>query len=412
MASFLKKLAPFLVMLGLLVASIVVSCATLSPAGNAVRISMNTGAGADGRVHTAEVFDRIDAVVAIDPADHSRRTALRPGDWRYDSATTEIMLERPCPFRNPVFHVEGWSTGPRRFMLGHGIDDEDLLVIVGDRLAIEGFDYTWNPAAGLLSFRRDLDLAQEKYLISFRTRDGGMSSLGDLDPGSDRTAYLQARHQAAQWKRLVASGSSFPFLEKVPGGGTPHVVMRPLTPEERGAWASLPVEVLKFRHGVSDRALGAETGFDVRLPRQVVLPSETARFADDRIIVERMSVDGTVVRRLCASCRFPSGGGDGSGSAAFDADLLEVTISASPFPPPDDRELPFRTGVSTVDLGAAVERISCWGIRTGEAAGAEAVLMDTWRWSVNGVYFEVTDDEAHRERDEAVIRGIIAWRKR
>lgn len=46
---------------------------------------------------------------------------------------------------------------------------------MGGRVAIQGFDYSWDATRATLTFRGDIDLEKEKYLIRFNTSQGSIS---------------------------------------------------------------------------------------------------------------------------------------------------------------------------------------------------------------------------------------------
>lgn len=138
---------PFLLMFILATGSVVLSCATAPSAKSASRedkLSINTAANLDGRLYTTWVFGEIRSVMIVDEGDRSRKIELKAEDYRYDPASTEITLLRALPFKNYFASIEGTESLPHTFVLNGIKDEEELMVIISDRLAIAGYDYAFD----------------------------------------------------------------------------------------------------------------------------------------------------------------------------------------------------------------------------------------------------------------------------
>jgi hypothetical protein len=386
--------------LALALGSVVVSCATdphvAHSAGKSESVDLNTGPDLRGRVFTTAVLSSIRSVIVFDSADRSRRVELREGQWKYDEESTELTFSEPLPFRESVVHVEGMSVRPNAFVLAGLKKGGDVFVVLGDRLAVEGLEYTLDGRT--LSFREDLDLEKEKYHIGFDTEDGS-SCFGNLVLSeNDRFAYLEAEHRGRSLKAWYASQKEFWFLAPPARvGDPPALVKRPPTPEERERMEGAVPAVLKLRMGVSDRKLSRELGFRVSLPKSVSGCDLWSAF------VEEDSLGGRLRTRLSVLYRNP--GREESDSASI------VTLYLSSSRPEreagGDQEFP--VSEDTLDLGASVLRKRQWGLYSSSLEEKPQVaLLSSYEWEGHGVYGSLDGNASDDAFFEAFIREWIA----
>jgi hypothetical protein len=115
--------------------------------------------------------------------------------------------------------VEGRPEEPSRFVLrDFQGSDEDLFVVVKDRVAIQNLDYMGDSSRFTLTFRGDIDLEKNRYMIRFDTPTGA-SSIDNWEPEYiDHLAYLDAPHNWQVFRRWYRSHETIYFLEGGAGG--------------------------------------------------------------------------------------------------------------------------------------------------------------------------------------------------
>ena len=276
--AYCKKILPFLLMLVLILGSVVVSCATspqyrYSGKNTGNYLTMNTDRTLSGDIYTYQIFSHIDKVIVFNRSNRAEKIELSKEDWAYDSSIGLLTLKRDVKYKDIIIHIAGSAEKPVRFYLpGFRGEPEDLFVVLGKRLAINGFDYTFNPGTRTLIFRDDLDPEKESYSISYETESGGVG-LGNWDPeDGDELAYLEAQHRREKLNRFYKSREEFYFFEAPAApGDKPELVLRTPTPEEISAMMNYPVKVMKFRFRVSDKLISKEAGFDVSTPEEITL---------------------------------------------------------------------------------------------------------------------------------------------
>lgn len=401
MKSIVRSTAPFLVMLVVALGSVVVSCTTLdrAGAGGGEPFYINTGMDAEGRVFTTQVLARIDRIILVDQADKSRRTEMKPGEWTYDPSTTEIVLARPSPYRNAAFHVEGRAEEPSRFVL-HDFQgcEEDIFIVVGRRAAIRDFDYSWDGSRTTLTFRGDLDLEKEKYMIRFDTSKGAYS-MGNWEPDDDdQLAYLEAQHRTQMIRRWYRSHDADYFLDpSTPKGDKPRLVLRPRTAEENREIENLPVTVMKNRHRATDEAVSKEVGFDVRTPKVMESGGGGPAIRSLGKTVVETSVSGRL--SWSVSDYYDVAGGV----------LLEMSGGPSEERGPVDER--FVIAHETIDMGLPVARTLLWGTQGDLYGEPDVVRLLEYAWQDHGVRFGMMVDEAEGGTAERMIRAIVAYRR-
>jgi|GEM_PF-1217289 len=408
---YLLSSIPFVAMLAIALGSVVFSCATSpSGGGRAKPFYINVGDDGLGRFHTVQAFAEVDEVTAIDLGDRSRRRVLSPGQWRYDSAAAELVLALPPPYARTVLHVEGTPERPARFVLANLDPGEEPLVAVSGRLAIEGFDYSFDRAASNIVFRDDFDPEAASYLISYRT-PFGINSIGESDPKNpDAYAYLEAKHYTDSFaERRRESGEDY-FLDPARFvDGKPAVVRRAFTEEERKA-AEAPIPVMKSRIKVSDRAISAEVGFDARTPKSISSGTRGKKFEAGGKFIEE-SAEGGRLRRVVSEFYSPAG-------AEAGADFLSLRFGPgeiSPVAREDERLVIERRNLEVDGISVLYERV--WGIRSdpspeaGPGAAPEPAAIASLSWKEKDLSFEVSSSDELRDWGESLARSLIAYRR-
>lgn len=390
--------------LAISVGSVVFSCATdpslsRGTAGE-LRVSTNTGLDSEGRIFTIESYSAVRSVVIIDAAARSRRTELAPGEWDYHRETTELVLRRALPYRKAIVHVEGTAERPRRFVLRGLPEGGDLFVIVAGRLAVRGFDYDLD--GELLTFRGDLDMENDGYLIRYQTPDG-TASLGNIDLGdADTIAYLEAEHDARFLREWYASRDEFYFLQAGPSpDAEPTLVLRRPTPEERRAMTETPTPVLKYRSGASSRKLSRELGFPVTLPPKV---GDYTLFATT---LQEVSARGTLSKSLFVLYRR-----EDLDPQAPEA-VIPLEVSRRDTSEPEGRDEGLKVSSSILDLGLSVTVDRVWGLKSSSLESPPTIaLLDLYAWSGGGTRYSVTGDADREELYRDFVRNFIGRRTR
>jgi len=376
---------------------VVLSCTTTQGNLASDRVAVNTGPDRDGRVYTTQVIDLVESVIALDLVDRSLRLELSASDWSYNPQTTELTVHRSVPFKNLAYHLEGQSQKPVRLILGQDWDSTEApLVLVADRIGVEGFDYSWDGATRGLTFRRDLDLEALTFQVSYRTLSGGSNTYGNHIAGPN-TDYLVAQREWAALKKRIETQAEFPFLEKTMAG-PPRVVLRPATAEEKRQMLGDSPEIVRPQAGKTDQAITTEVGFDARIPDRVVFSDKSFGASGVRMVVES-TVDGGLRRRVLTYFSFsdrPQG--------AEDPGVL-LTLFDGP-PPPLDQEFL----IETTNLAGGMTRTTAWAL---EGPQNTVRPVSTYRGESRGVSFEITcaADEDTRKRVEQLIQGILNHRK-
>ena len=397
------SLLPFLVALLFALGCVVVSCSTdprvARGPGTAEVRDLNTGAGPDGRVFTSEVFSSVRSVIVFDSDDRSRRVELKEGEWEYDRETTELTILKSVPFKDPLVHVEGVSCVPRTFVLTYYSSGGDVLVVLGDRAAVEGLEYTLS--GNRLTFREDLDIETLKYHVSYQT-EYGATSFGNLAVWEDdRFAYLEAERREKRIKESYARLQEDYFLEASPVPGAPPVVVRrPPTPEERKAVEDQPPVVFKMRMNASDAELSKELGFRVSLPAEVGGCRRWSAMIEEESREGRLGLHLTVLYRRTDRGKYDP------------AATLQLGVRKAGEAPAEERRGAFLVSERTLDLGVPVRERRDWGLLTSSPNGEpDVVLMCSYEWEEEGALYSLVADASESDFYEAFIRTWLAARK-
>jgi hypothetical protein len=410
--SILKAL-PFLGMFILATGSVAVSCATAPDSGKFPReekISVNAGPALDGKIRTTWVFDRIQSVILMDENDHSRKIELSSNEWAYIPETTELAINKKVPFASFIARVDGFRTTPEKFILDGLTDTESLLVIRSDRLAIDGYDYTFDTGTKQLIFRNDVRLKDSDWSIQYDTNHGGVM-LGEWKPESDdRMSYLEAEHRKRRLEAWYDRQTAFWFLDntriaewKANRDRQPELIQRPATAEELAKMKDEPVPVIKFRTGVKDAELSRELGFEARIPDLLGEQGVAKTRPIWKTIVET-SRNGNLERKLDVMY------GDETKSG-LDQYALDITLEKNGTQEKADTE--WMIDERTLDLGLPVHVVQLWGTQTSGLDERPTVArLSVWTWSDDDVHFSATADSANDERTASLIRQFIEARQK
>ena len=226
----LRSALPFAAVLVLLVGSVILARAIHSRPSDLYHV--NTSPEADGAIYTVRVFDTITSVVVIDWKNHSRKKKIALENVSYDRASTRLSIAEALPFAESVIHIEGTSVQPEQFRVYDFDGPADFLfVLLKDRPAIEGYEYSYDETTRLVTFRSDIHPERDgNFHIGWEAADGPHHGFGNWSrKDRDRLAELEW-----QWR---------------------HKTQGP------------PMLVVKDRSDVSNHALSKEAGFPVRLPK-------------------------------------------------------------------------------------------------------------------------------------------------
>ena len=335
--SFLSAI-PFLLVLAFLVSSVLIS--HRSRAKNILNV--NTMADSKGEFHSVRVFDSISSVVAVDRDNHARKKEILPSQYSYDRATTRLTFSEPLPFSDAVIHIEGKIAEPEQFFLHDFAESsKDLLVILGERLAIEEYEYTFDEKTRLLTFRSDIHPETDgNFHIAYESEDGSHHSFGNWkEKELDTLSELQ-------WQ----------WLHKTKG---------------------VPMFVMKQRQNQSDRELSKEVGFSVSLPK-----AKSKR--DGTFLVETMEEN-----EKCLHIQ-----------RWFDEEGLMIECSANDFGLPERLE-----SEEEIEIGKLrVKKQRILGTQTDslEKEPTDIPLVQ-YRWEKDGTFYELVARETQIRSAERLL---------
>lgn len=394
-----------IVLLVIAPAIVIVSCVSASLRSDDCLdpVSLNTGGDSTDRIMTCQVIDMIESVIVHDGTDRTRHIELRDTEWQYNTRTTELQVLREIPYLNPVYHIEGFSERPQRFVISSITPGEAPVVFIQGRLAIESIDYSWYPEQTLLVFLKQIDIDQPGFFIDYSSPSGGgcFGTRGEAAIADSIEHYLgQIRRE--KFRRELEKNSEHPFLVKG-NGQEPVIMMRALTPAEKEEQLNQVTSVIKPRQS-TDREISREVGFDSRLPDKIPLPGcEAFALAGVRMIIETAAPPGTRTAVVCyyqfTDKVFGSGG-----------DSIAISLSDTPCSDSGaNNDFVIESGVSTT-LPAFTRTIS-WGI-TQDDTGYSLVKTVSWRGASRGVYIETGCllDESVCQRVEAILSALLDYR--
>jgi hypothetical protein len=388
--------------------SVCVSCVSSPDAGNAKHdISVNASKDLNGDIFTYSVFSNIKSVLLVDEKDHSKKIELSADDWGYDQDTTRIVINRPVPFSSYMVSVRGEAAFPYSYVLNGIVNRGNLYVILNDRLAIDGYDYTFDSASDRLTFRSDIDINACKWYISYDMK-GGSAALSDGYSGDkdyDRLSYFEAQHRKQYLDSWYDSQDSFWFFsDSPPEGQKPDLVKRAATPAELRAMKSCPVSVMKFRMNTSAKKLSRELGYKVSFPREITLPEYNAQYTKEWQTIDEYSDAGKLVKTLYVFYKLSSGE-DNSLPLQLGVTIQPPYISAG-----TDAETSVRVISSdTVDLGIPVSRLRCWALLSeSDLADEPSVVSQTqWSWHTPHAAYMLESESGDEAACESFIRQFV-----
>jgi len=409
---------PFLFMFMLATGSVVLSCATgpaSKPLAEDAKISVNTARTPDGKSYTTWVFDSIQSVMIVDTNDRSQKIELSPKEWQYDTLTTELTLMKAIPFKDYIASIEGKQALPHQFVLNGIKDKTALLVIICDRLAIEGYDYDFNADNNRLTFRKDVKLKDADWSIEYSTQYGG-TMLGEWKPeNDDRLSYLEAEHQKRWLDSWYDRQTAFWFLDdtrsdawKANRERPPELIHRAATAKELADMKAEPMNVVKFRTDTKDKDVTRELGFDSFVPKKLVMESPREEFPLFCRTIEEYSNNGMLAMKLHVVY-------DDASGKVLGQYVMDITMEKSGNEPGSDasnaKKNVWLINEETQDLGLPVRVVRRWGLKTSDMEAMPTVTaFTTWTWSDKTVRYQADGESANDVRSTELIRQFIAVR--
>lgn len=412
MKKLLCRVLPFLTMFIIATGSVIVSCATTPSMNNDTSISLNVGRSMNGDFSTIWVFDEIRSVIIVNMEDRSRKIELTRDEWGYNRVTTELSILREIPYQEYVASIEGNVLFPHTFILNNLEEEEALAVILDDRLAIAGYDYSFEPENNQLVFRNDVNLKKNPWCISYQTPEGS-SMLGEWEPDEqDKIDYLMAEHQNRYLNSWYDRQDSFWFFKTVRKDSDPDRInqkpeleKRSASPEELKQIKSNTVSVMKYRGQESFKTLTKELGFSASLPDHISIENSKIELSIFTKTIEEYASKGDIIRKLDVYYT--------SDRVSKNPDImLEILLSPVNIDNELEKKPDFLIKEDTVNLGLPVQRSREWAMRTYTLnEEPEVISMTSWNWSDRTVNYSVSGDTSDEELYEDFIRQIIIMRQ-
>ena len=400
----------FVGMLILVTGSIVISCATTPGMNRDTSVSLNTGKNTKGEIFTTWLFSDIQKVIITNSSDRSRKTELSPGDWKYNHATSELILLSDISFSDYVVTVEGNINIPNTFILNNIDKDNDILVILDNRLGIDRYDYYFDKSDKSLVFRKDLNLKKVDWYISYSTSEGG-ASIGDWKTeNQDQMAYFEADHRKKYLDSWYASQEAFWFLESGNNpdrhDNKPVLVRREATPEELNKMKSYPVSVFKYRGMTKNSKLEKELGFDIYLPEIVHTENPYRVFKIFTKTIEEYYSSGVLSRKLHISYKDEA-------LELFNPSMINVILSPISANPEVYEKPDWIIMEKYIDLGKTVKRTDQWAMKTyGVDKKPEIVQLSSWNWNDESARFLIESESSEENTCKSFIKAIISTREK
>ena len=337
MKRILLKVLPFVVVPVIMLGSVWLARIIHSPAKDVYHV--NTSPTADGAIHSIRIFDSVTSVMVIDRDKHSRKKKIPPQGYTYNRLNGELTLTEPLPFTENVIHIEGTTALPEQFCL-HDFDgmSDWLLVLLNDHEAAAGYEYIYNEETHIITFRDDIHPEKDStFLIMYQTDDGATHSFGNWLPGTnDRFAELQS-----QWLSRTRNA---------------------------------PMLVMLDRSRLSNRRLGREVGFDIRLPKgDSTFISETVEGTRKKQTVMRWY--GEIIAE-CQNVPFI----DNADQSADEWHILNIG----------------RQNVTRQEI---------IGTRSNPDGTTEPLAMTVYRWETRGTYYRISvESERASEAEKIIVR--------
>ena len=408
-----KKLWKFFLFSGMFLlaaGSVCVSCVSAPDAGSAKHdISVNAGKDLNGDIFTYSVFSNIKSMLLIDENDRSKKIELSAADWSYNQDTTRIVINRPVPFSTYMVSVRGEAAFPYSYVLNGIVNLKNMYVILDDRLAIDGYDYTFDSVTNRLTFRSDIDINDCKWYITYDVK-GGSAALSDGYSGDkeyDRLSYFEAQHRKQYLDSWYDSQDSFWFFsDSTSEGQKPTLVKRAATPAELQAMKSFPVSVMKFRMNTTPKKLSRELGYKVSFPLEITLPEYDVQYTATWQTIDEYSDTGKLVKKLFVFYELTSG--------ADSSVPQQLGLYILPPDAPPDADAPEKNMIinsDTVDIGGPVERRRSWALYSesgNDLSDEPSVVSQTqWSWHTPHAGYMLESDSMYEAVCESFIRQFI-----
>jgi hypothetical protein len=402
MKRIILSILPFFGMLILATGSVLFSCATSPEYRDEETVRINTATNTKGKMYTTWVFDEIHSVVAASTVDRSNKVELNQGEWVYAPETTELTITSELPFLDYVASVEGRVCIPHSFVLTEMIDPSSIMVVLDGRLAIEGYDYTFDAADNLLVLRDDIRLNNTGWMVRYFTTSGS-ASIGDWEPENrDQLSYIEAEFQQRYLDALYEKQETFWFFsDPDEPGDRPSTVQRKATPDELEAMKSYPAIVWKYRGDRDFRSLSKEVGYPVSLPESIRLQEDSGVWSIRFKTIAEINIDGEIVRKL----HVHYGAGDRNSRERPEIEVILAPSGTNSLD--EDAEYPIKKDI--VDLGIPVQRIRYWAmVSEGNIdAKPEVVSTTTWIWTSGPTEYRMTTESSKVAEYQSIIKALI-----
>ena len=148
------------------------------------------------------VFNSIKEVTAIHPISRVRYQ-LGAGDYKYDSASTELKISLPksVPFKinELAFHIVGEAVYPGVFVLA-GIDKSrgNPGVFFEGKKSVEGSDYDYDKASARITSLVPLNVDKDSFEICWATTNGEVTFSNNTQKYRDN--YIKFYNE---WSRAI-----------------------------------------------------------------------------------------------------------------------------------------------------------------------------------------------------------------
>lgn len=393
----LSKLSIFTYLIFIAVGIISVSCATIPPENKSRTIMVNTGKDEEGKIYTSWVFDSIDSVSIFASTAKSKEVELGSYEWKYDPSTSELVIRKEIP-DSSIISIKGKNAVPCSFILTKIDTDEKPMVILDNRFAIEGYDYTFDPSNNKLTFRDDMSLKNIDFQVSYHTPIGGASISEIKAKNMDQIAYLETYYRKQYLDSWYDKQDSFWFFEENGEEGKPPLlVKRKATTEELAEMKASSFPVLKFRN-TKFKSISKEVGFNISLPEIVKIESPNMEFNTFGKFISGYSKNNKLVETFMAMYR-------NEGEMLIDVTVFKDNLEENENPK-------WIISENTLELlGKEISRTRQWAMSSSGPYNInekpEIISMTSWEWKSAGAKYLITGKTEEEEIYGKFIREII-----